>query len=118
MKQIITYVVFMNDGKHFKIGKTKNLESRIRQHQGSNPFIDKVNYFNDDVENYMIRCCKLAFNHYGREWFEGYDYESTLTYLNHLMSVREEHPNECEAVDFIREALEKVEFKQGINETE
>ena len=110
--------MWMENGEHFKIGKTKNIKSRICQHRGSNPFIYKVDTIEGDFEGYLIRCCKMAFNSIGREWFVGEDIESTAMYLDHCMQTREDYSDECEAVDFIRKALQKVEFKNGSNETE
>ena len=73
-KETLTYVVFMEhkDLTLFKIGKSKDLKSRIRQHRSSNPFLRDFYTFNVDVERYFKLCFKQyrIFEDSKREWFD------------------------------------------------
>ena len=75
MKQIKTYILFMplpdNKLTLFKIGKSKDIKSRLRQHKSSNPLITSVYIFDDNVEKYLHWCFEdhRMFEDKKREWF-------------------------------------------------
>ena len=55
----------------FKIGKSKDIESRLRSHKSSNPLITSVYIFEDNVEKYLHWCFEeyRMFKGKKREWF-------------------------------------------------
>ena len=56
----------------FKIGKSKDLKSRQKQHYSSNPFLGSFYTFNIDIEKYLKICFKQhrIFKDSRREWFD------------------------------------------------
>ena len=75
MKQVQTYILFMelpdNQMILFKIGKSKDIASRLRHHKSSNPLITSVYIFDDNVEKYLHWCFEdyRMFEDKKREWF-------------------------------------------------
>ena len=70
MNNTITYIVNTSVSPYYKIGKTCNLENRLKQLKGSISFMDieVVHTFDADIEAHL----HLAFAEYRRsgEWFE------------------------------------------------
>ena len=68
-KKIITYLLF--DGRYYKVGKTSNLEKRIKSIKSANPDTILISYKNEDIEQYIHN--KFIDYHYCGEWFK-FDY--------------------------------------------
>lgn len=66
MKKQFTYLMY--DGRHYKIGKSKDPIHRFRQLQTSNPFLELVSYYEGDIE---ILCHQTFWrNRVKNEWFK------------------------------------------------
>jgi len=70
-----TYILFMllpdKELTMFKIGKSKDIKSRINSHLSSNPFITSIYIFEDNVEKYLHWCFEdyRMFQDKRTEWF-------------------------------------------------
>ncbi len=95
MKKTLTYIVFMEhkDLTLFKIGKSKDLKSRQRQHYSSNPFLGSFYTFNEDVERYFKICFKQyrIFQDSRKEWFDlKLSKEQTLDFIKNAFMYLDE----------------------------
>jgi hypothetical protein len=97
-----TYVVILNNSNLVKVGRSKDLKSRIRQIKTANPFVSEILYTEGDYENYIHRC--LSHTSIIGEWFDvGNCNKEEL--FECLMNIREESSNDCEAVFKFKDLL-------------
>ena len=74
------YTYLVSDGRLYKIGKSKDVYSRINQLKTSNPLIELVHVIDKDVENMLHK--QFANKSFSREWFNLS--ESDIKYIKSL----------------------------------
>jgi hypothetical protein len=81
------YIYCIGDGKHFKIGHSKNVNARLKALQNGNPNILHI-FFKYRINNKLIalrveRACHHRLWHYGLvgEWFENIDVINIYDYI-------------------------------------
>ena len=90
-----TYCITLNNSNLIKIGRTVNLETRVRQIKTGNPFVKDVYYLSGDYENYIHRC--LIDSRIKGEWFDVGDV-SVIDLLDMLIHIRKNSEDDCDAV--------------------
>jgi len=97
MKDTFTYLVFMNGENLVKIGRTKDLVSRIRQIKTANPMVTNIHYYDGNIENLLHRIFKDC--RYIREWFDYSDfgYNNFMNIVESIVDIRLKSNSDCEA---------------------
>ena len=97
MKPQNTYIIFLSNDTSFKIGVTVDVDSRVRNIQCANPFINKVKIIeNKNYEHYLHRC--LDTWRFKGEWFNlRLKNQIVITVITYLIQLRENSLDDCDA---------------------
>jgi hypothetical protein len=99
-----TYIIRLNNSKLIKIGRTTDIDSRIRNIKTANPFVNEVVYYEGDIERYLHRC--LSMFRVRGEWFDiDLNEEDFKLVFNNLIETLKNSKDECDAVSKVILAL-------------